>query len=189
MKKIIFVGGVALLLVVLGIIGFGMGTWSVSRVYAQVQAESDQPATHGYGMRGGAGSHGRMGRGSGMMGLVDQDSQGLLHDTMIAALATGLEMTPEALEQSLANGESLYSIAQAQGLTVEQVQALWSSAHSQALEQATAAGVITQEQADWMLQRHTQMQPNHGTGVEGCPMTDGTWNGPGWHKNQTDPQP
>ena len=105
------------------------------------------------------------GNGFGMMGAADGNS--IMHDTMIAVFADALGMTPEELVARHDAGETLWDIATAQGLSVEEIQDLMTSARSTALEQAVADGTITQEQADWMLDHMGQGGAN-GTGTGTC---------------------
>jgi hypothetical protein len=50
--------------------------------------------------------------------------------------------------------------------------------HQDAFAKAVADGVITQERADWMLQRMQNMYQN-GYGFGSCPMHNGQGFGPG----------
>ena len=86
---------------------------------------------------------------------------------MEEALAEKLGLSEAEIEEKLATGETMWSIAQAQGLTDEQITELMQSARDEALKAAVAAGAITQEQADWMSQRMQQMH-SAGMGAGGC---------------------
>lgn len=105
----------------------------------------------------------------GMMGgrMMGRSGYGVMHTYMISALASRLGMTPEELQARMTNGETPWDIAKANGLTDAQIQQLLEEAHDEALKQAVAAGVITQEQADWMDAHMDSMWQNGGTG---CPM-------------------
>ncbi len=95
-----------------------------------------------------------LGYGQGMMGgYRGQDGTGILHDYMIDAFANALGLTPEELESRLAAGETLWQIALSEGYSAEEFSQLWIEARTSALEEAVADGVITQEQADWMISR------------------------------------
>jgi len=48
-----------------------------------------------------------------------------------------------------------WAIAQAQGLSDEEIRDRTAQLRADALAQAVADGLITQEQADWMLERHS----------------------------------
>ncbi|MEW6568204.1 MAG: hypothetical protein AB1449_08590 [Chloroflexota bacterium] len=84
--------------------------------------------------------------------LWDWDDLGKLHDYFLDALAEGLGLTREDLDARLADGESLVSIAEDQGLTADGIRDLWQEVKQKALDAAVADGVLTQEQADWLLQ-------------------------------------
>lgn len=166
MKKFLVISAVVLLAVaVFGVAGFA---------YAQTQTPPNPDAPfYGPGMmrRGG-------GFGGGMMGRWGQQGgYGPMHTYMVNAFAEALGLTPEDLQARLDEGETMYSIAEAQGISDEDFANLWVGARTKALEQAVADGVITQAQADWMIQRMEQRQEN-GFGPGNCPMHDGSF-GPG----------
>ena len=136
-----------------------------------------QPTTPGWGM---------MGRGQGMMaGRWNQSSEefergnGFLHEPMFAAMAEALGLTPEELQTRIDAGETMWDIAESQGLSAEQFKAKMIQARTEALNQAVADGLITQEQADWMTSRMAKM-PMYGigSGAAGCPGMGGggRWN-------------
>jgi len=83
----------------------------------------------------------------GMMGA----EEGPMHDAMISAFADALGLTPEELEARHDDGETLWQIAEAQGLSESDIQTLMVTARGEALTQAVADGELDQEQADWML--------------------------------------
>jgi hypothetical protein len=77
----------------------------------------------------------------------------------------------------------MWTVAEAQGTTLEDFQALMVEIRGTAVEQAVAAGTLTQEQADWMAQRSEQMQANgFGPGTGTCTgmggQRGGRWNTP-----------
>ncbi len=182
MKKVWIIGTLA----ALALIAFG----AVGYAYAQSQ-DSDSPngATgYGCGLFGagsGQGNGGRMGRG--MMGNRgnnqgeagcpfadgDEDGYGPLHDYMYNAFAQALGLTPAELETRRLAGDTLWDIAQEQGMTTEQFQEAITTARTSAVNQAVADGVITQAQADFMLERMDTMMgngvgPGFGMGNGGC---------------------
>lgn len=173
MKKVILFGGLVILaFLVLGIAGFayaqaqtptppfpggGMGQWMMDR-------------RNGYrpGMMTGR-------RGGGMMG----GAYGPLHPYVVNALAEALNLKREDIQSRLEAGETMWQIAQSQELRDEQVLEVMQSAHEAALQAAVAAGVITQEQADWMNE-HMQQRGENGAGFGGChggrARPGGRWN-------------
>jgi hypothetical protein len=85
--------------------------------------------------------------------LMHSGLEGPMHDYMVKALAEAIGMDSANLESYLAEGETMYQIALAQGIPAEKIPTLLATAHSKALDLAAAAGVISQEQADWMKTR------------------------------------
>jgi hypothetical protein len=88
------------------------------------------------------------------MGLGRQSELDLgpMHKTFFGALAEGLGITGEDLEGRLQSGESLSEIAEAEGLSEEELASLLSDANEAALQAAVDQGLLTQEQADWMAE-------------------------------------
>lgn len=103
--------------------------------------------------------------------------EGPLHEIMITYLASALGLTPEELEARHETGETAYQIALEQGLSEDVAYGLIIQARSEALAQAVSDGLITQEQADWMLQRQASM----GTGFGDCDGTGPMGNGGAGH--------
>ena len=158
MKNMILGALVALLVV--GVVG---GVY-VATVSAQTPQPPEQPVPFGGGF---------MGRG--MMGVNQMGEDGFMHDAMIALLAEKTGLSVEVLEQRLTDGETMYEIAVEAGLTVDDVKALMVEARDTALADAVAAGMLTQEQADWMKERMSGGFT--GRQVEGMPCFDDTDSG------------
>jgi hypothetical protein len=174
MKKFLIAGAVAM--IALLIVG------AASFAYAQTQNPPGAGAQFGPGMmrRGnrsfGPGMMG--GWGGGMMG-GGYGSYGPMHTYMLEAFAAELGSTPEEVQTRIEDGETMWEIAQSTGLTDEEITDLMLAARSEALTQMVADGVITQEQADWRLERMNQMHTG-GFGSGNCPMAGpGSGNGPG----------
>lgn len=172
MKKLLLVSLIVLTAVlVLGTAG-----------YAYAQSQQPNSGTYGPGMMGGDWG----GRGRGMLGGYGIASQGtgLLHDYMLQGFADAFDMTVEELQAQLDAGETMYTIAEAQGLTVEEFRALMIEVRTDAINQAVADGVITQEQADWMITRMSSMWASgYGPGTGSCPMGGGAYGGRGGRWN------
>jgi hypothetical protein len=100
-------------------------------------------------MRGGWGGEGI---GPGMRGGWGMAVQGQLHEELLGALADGLGIPREDLTSRLEAGESLASIAEAEGLSEGEWTDLWRSAWETALDSAVESGALTRAQADWMLE-------------------------------------
>lgn len=152
MKKVMLViVGVLVLSFLFGAAGFA---------YAQTQDPQDETAP--FGAFRGRGMMGRFGQG-----MMQSGEYGRMHEYMEQALAAKLGLTEAEIEEKLAAGESMWSIAQAQGMTDEEISALMLAARDEALKAAVAAGTLTQEQADWMSQRMQQMG-GFGVGAGHC---------------------
>ncbi|OQY32883.1 MAG: hypothetical protein B6243_06995 [Anaerolineaceae bacterium 4572_5.2] len=80
-----------------------------------------------------------------------------LHDLMTAAMADIFGLTVDEFETMRENGETLWTLAEAQGLTQEEFQAEFQAkiteARENALQQAVEDGLISQERADQMRSR------------------------------------
>jgi hypothetical protein len=191
MKKFLIIGLiVALVLIIVG--GAGI-------VYARVRGVATNTAVtvnttqngdkiirqFGYGpggMIGGYGPGGMMGErgfGPGMMGRRGTGiarGSGIMHDYMISAFASAVGLTVEQVDTRLANGETLKQIAIAQGTAEADLPALATKVRQAALDKAVANGIITQAQADLMLERMNNSSGQGfgpGLGLDNCPMWDG----------------
>lgn len=100
--------------------------------------EANSQGSYGFGRRGGR--FGEM-----------EDSP--LHDLMTAAIADAFGLTVEELETMHENGETLWTLAEEQGLTTEEFQVKMLEARQDAVQQAVDEGLISQEVADQMLSR------------------------------------
>lgn len=189
MKKLLIVVAVLMVAVVaLGVAGFA---------YAQSQNPTNPNYPNGAygpgmmggrgmmgGARGGQGGYGMMG-GRGMMGGAQgmQGAYGPMHSYMVEGWAEAFGLTVEELDARLADGDTMWTIAEEQGLTQEQFNDLMVEIRTDALNAMVADEVITQEQADAMIARMAQMHANgYGPGSGACGgMGGGRW-------NQTAPQ-
>jgi hypothetical protein len=96
---------------------------------------------------------------AGGMGLMVVDEA-----TMHAAIAEALGLSVEEFEAALAEGKTPAILAQELGVDFAEVQAAMDAVHIEALQQAVADGLITQEQADWILS-HRGGQNGQGNGM------------------------
>jgi hypothetical protein len=117
-----------------------------------------------------------------------REGTGLLHDYFVAALADRLDMTVEAVEASLAAGDTLYDIALDAGIAETEIPALLLEVRQAALQAAVADGVLTQAQADWMSTRMGR-RGQGSTQSFGCPMggSGGGWMGHGFRGQPVNP--
>jgi hypothetical protein len=148
MKKILLT--VAVVILAFGALGVGVAI-----------AQGGNPPHGGIGMMGGRGSHG---------------GYGSVHDYVEKALAAKLNLTEADVEKELAAGKPMYQIALDHGIKQENLAAFMADVHKTAFDAAIKAGVITQAQADAMLQRISQ----NGYGAGTCPMGGGYGQGNGY---------
>ncbi len=134
-KKIVFVVALVAALAVTALAGAGLAF-----------AQGPTPPAPGYGccggwgMRGGWGWHG--------MGLMDA-----------LAELTGLE--PADLYAELQEGKTLLEVAQAHGISAEELVEAALASRAEVLQQRIEAGYLTQEQADWMLEHMEEEMLEH----------------------------
>lgn len=124
----------------------------------------------GYGPGGMIGGYGRGGMMGGR-GLQGERYYGIMHDDIISAFASAVGLTVDEVNARLVKGETLTQIANAQGFTGDKLTQLVTQVHKSALDKAVSDGVITQAQADRML----QMMNNYSGmdfGIDTCPMWD-----------------
>jgi hypothetical protein len=81
-----------------------------------------------------------------------------MRETMIAAFATELGLTVEEVEAAIAEGKSVYDLAAENGISEENFYSIMLAARQASLDIGVAQGTFTQERADWMSQRQTNMQ-------------------------------
>jgi hypothetical protein len=74
-----------------------------------------------------------------------------LSNYMPAAMADVLGLSVDEVNARLASGETFYTIALAQGYTADQLSALMTSIRTKAIDLATADGVLTPDQAAFLL--------------------------------------
>ncbi len=78
---------------------------------------------------------------------------GILDDSMASYIADGLGISVDDLKAREAAGETLVEIGISLGFDAQTVLDLHDAARIAALNQAVADGLITAEQADWMISR------------------------------------
>lgn len=154
MKKIWIIAGVA------GITVVALGVTSL--VFAQSDSP-DQAPGYGYGMMGGRGGYG------GMRGGFGSGEFGPNHEYILEEFADATGLSPEETESRLASGETMFQIAEAEGISIEEFGDIMSSARTKAIEEALENGSLTQEQAEFMTQRMAQRGAGgFGAGIGGC---------------------
>ena len=152
-KTLLIVAVLSVTVLTLGLAGYA---------YAQVQTPEylygpgmmGNDDGYGHGMMGGAGRGMMSGYGmhalNGAEGMGWNGEEGPMHEAMVTAVAEALGLTPEEVEARHDAGETIWQIAEAEGLSAGEIQDLMFSAHEFALEDAVANGWLTQEEADWM---------------------------------------
>ena len=106
--------------------------------------------------------------GGGMM-MGGRGGYGPAHTYIVDAFAAKLNLPVDEINTRLAAGETMYQIALSKGITAENLPAFMSDIHKTAFAAAVKDGVMTQAQADFMLQRMAQNGYNNGN----CPMGGG----------------
>lgn len=134
----------------------------------------------GYGPGGmmqgyGYGPGGMMGRGG--LGMDCSIFSGSLQNYVITAFAQAVGLTVAQVNTDLSNGQTLIEIANAQGFTGDKLTQLQTQVVQAALSQAVTDKVLTQAQADQMLQV-MKNNPSLGFGFGYCPMRNGINNQP-----------
>lgn len=81
-------------------------------------------------------------------GLLDVDQE-----AMHAAIADALGISVTEFEAARADGTPLYVIAQEQGVDIDDVREAMRDVREAAIEEALAADVISEEQAEWLRAR------------------------------------
>ena len=127
----------------------------VTSVFAQdVVVPAPTPGTgQGYGQTGVRGG------GLGVM-AVDET-------IMQEALADALGMSVADYEAAIANGETLATLALAQGVDMADLFAVMDAVHAEAAQQAVTDGLVTQEQVDWVQGRRGGQAGQGGQGQMG----------------------
>jgi len=99
-------------------------------------------------------------------------ARGWMHEYIEQALAEKLGLTEEQVEEEFAAGKTMYQIALDNGIAEDEIASFLTEVHTAAFDKAVADGVITREQADFMLERmQSRWQNGYGNGT--CPMHGG----------------
>jgi hypothetical protein len=145
MKKYLILAGI----VALAILALG----AVNLVNAQSETPSpDWNPGFGSGMMGGHRGFGGWGEG------YRTDEEGPLHEYMIAAFAEAIGLSPDEIETRHEAGETMWQIADSEGIYVEEFIEIMTQVRSEVIDQVFTDGVLTQEQADFLRQRWSQRQ-------------------------------
>jgi hypothetical protein len=101
------------------------------------------------------------------------DARGPMHEYVEQALADKLGLTLEKVEAQFDAGKTLAQIALDNGIAQADLPVFMQEVHKAAFAAAVADGVLTQAQADLMLQRMFQRGYGLGNGTGICPMGGG----------------
>ncbi len=111
---------------------------------------------------------GTMPMGGGMMGWGNHTQMynamtaaGGMHQQVMTAVATQLGMTYDQLTAALQNGQTIAQLAAARGVSLETLQQAANTARTDSINALVEQGIITREQADWMIS-HMQNMPMFG---------------------------
>lgn len=105
--------------------------------------------------------------------MHSEENQARMH----TAIAEALGLSVEDFEAAIAEGQTLYQIAEAQGVDLADVQAAMQTVRAEIIDQAVADGLLTQEQAEWMKTRMAGFGPGGaGYGPGNC-AGDGSFGG------------
>jgi len=104
--------------------------------------------------------------------MMGQGGYGWMHEYVEQALAAKLGLTEQQVEDQFTAGKTMYQIALDNGIKQDDLANFMNEVHKEAFSAAVKDGVVTQEQADLMLQRMQSMFQN-GYGPGNCPMHNG----------------
>jgi len=135
-------------IVIVAVVVIALGSTTAVFAKSGTAQDAETVLANGRGGWGGRGSRG---------GVLEQTQlqleDELLHDEIVAAFADALGLTADEINARLDAGETLMQIVISTGFDFEAARTLIDDVRTQVLEQAVLDGIITQEQADWMLSR------------------------------------
>ena len=160
MKKTLFV---------FAILGIAVLALSVASPALAAESLRGGPRTDG-----GNGHRGELGTGTGVPVEQNIALDGILEYLIHENLATALGISPAVLDTRLEAGETISQIGLTLGFDLTTISEIVAQARADALVQAVAEGLITQEQADWLASRGAT---SYGDGFCDCTsdcLMDGT---------------
>ncbi len=122
-----------------------------------------------------------------------------MHQQVMTAVAAKLGMTYDQLIAALQNGQTIAQLAEAKGVSLEVLQQTANTARTTAINALVEQGVLTREQADWMIDHMDDMPmfgfgsssgapSNFGPGMRGRGMMGGRGGMMGRRTQPTGPQ-
>lgn len=136
------------IILVLTIVAVGIAAFSF---VGDANAQAATPEFLGKG--GPNGARGGNGNGTGVPLERNINLDGLLDDAMASYIAAELKIDVDVLKDREAAGETLVEIGVSLGFSQEEILDLHKEARMAALTQAVADGLISQEDADWLVSR------------------------------------
>ena len=156
MRKIWIIVGV------LGVATLALGAAGLAYAQSETPPPFMNPGYEG-GMRGGRGGFGGM-----RADLLTAD-YGPYHEYMYDAFAELFGLSVDEIETRIESGETMWQIAEAVGVTMEEFGEIMAQVRTEVFDQAIAEGVITQEKVKFMDQRMSQSQDgDFRSGYEDC---------------------
>ncbi len=104
-------------------------------------------------------------------GPMANGQAGPLHTYLVEALAARLNLSVDTVSSALQNGSTMYQVALNNGVAATDIPTMLQEVRQSAFSKAEADGVMTQEQANWMLSR--MQGAGNGDGTGNCPYFDG----------------
>jgi uncharacterized protein YidB (DUF937 family) len=139
--------------VVIAVVAVGLVLGGVAYAAASAAAAPAASELAAYGrMRSQAGP------GGGPDGLWPAGARDQLHDYVFQAAAEALGLSVYDLQAKLDDGQHLAQIAEEEGIGQEDLPAFMQEAWSEAVQAAVADGVLTQDQADAVLEHPGMMR-------------------------------
>ena len=86
---------------------------------------------------------------------VQLELDGTMHDDLLAAISDATGIPVSELETRIEAGETMAAILEGEGLDIALLREIMFDVRSDAIQSLVADGTITQEQADWMLERQS----------------------------------
>jgi hypothetical protein len=109
-----------------------------------------------YGGQGGMMGRGMVGGNHAQMHGAMMGTNGM-HEQVWTAVAKKLGLTYAELNTALQNGQTVAQLAQAKGITLDALKTAGLDAMKASFAELVKQGAVTQEQADWMLDRMDDM--------------------------------
>jgi hypothetical protein len=169
MKKVLVVLGI-----LVAVLAIGGSIWVVNAQTDSPQ-DSDAYTCPGYADGDYQGNYGMWGRGmmgryyaeEGQVGCILGDEENPMHDAMLEYAAGVLNLSADEINTRILDGESLYQIAEAEGLSDDEIATLIQDFHTSFFESEDFDNEFFQSMYDRMQQRWSG-EDSSGFGPGGC---------------------